>query len=92
MQHSPMLRILGMVTWAITALVSINVLTAQYDYDFIASMMGMMSGMMLPMIWLIGIAGLISLAMFIKVSFMSCCGCAVCPCSCNSCSNHSCNK
>lgn len=83
MQHSPMMKILGMVTWAITALVSINVLTAQYGYDFINSMMASMPGMMLPMVWIIGLSGLISLAMLVKATFMCCPGCGACPCSCN---------
>jgi uncharacterized membrane protein YuzA (DUF378 family) len=83
MQHSPMMKMLGMITWAITALVSINVLTGQYGYDFINSMMGMMPGMMLPMIWIIGLSGLISLAMLVKATFMCCPGCGACPCSCN---------
>jgi len=82
MQHSPVMKILGMVTWAITAIVSINVLTSFYDYDLIGYILGMMPGMMVPMTWIIGVSGLISLAMLVKACFMCCPGCGACPCNC----------
>jgi len=83
MMHSPMLKMLGMVTWVITAVFSINVLTASYGYDMFAWLMGMMPGMGMLLIWIIGLAGMISLAMFVKAAFMCCPGCGSCPCTCN---------
>jgi len=83
MHHSPLMKILGMITWAITAVVSINVLTGSYGYDLFDYLFGMMPGMAAPMTWIIGLSGLISLAMLIKASFMCCPGCGACPCVCN---------
>ncbi len=83
MCHSPMMKIVGMVTWAITALVSINILTDYYDYDFIGYIFAMMPGLTIPFMWIIGISGMISLAMLIKACFMCCPGCGSCPCTCN---------
>ena len=82
MQHSPMMKILGMATWAITAVVSINMLTATYGYDLVSWIMDMAPGMSMPLIWIIGISGMISLAMLVKAS-MCCPGCGMCPCNCN---------
>lgn len=82
MQHSPMMKMLGMATWAITALVSINMLTALYGYDAFASLMGMMPGMIVPLIWIVGLSGMISLAMLVR-GCMYCSGCGACPCNCN---------
>ena len=83
MQHSPVMKMLGMITWAITALVSINVLTMMYGCDFVGYMMGMMPSMEMPIMWIIGISGFISLGMLVKATFMCCPGCGACPCSCN---------
>ena len=83
MQHSQMMKMLGMVTWAITALVSINMLTSMYNYDFFSYVIGMMPGMMVPVVWIVGFSGFVSLAMLVKATFMCCPGCGACPCSCN---------
>jgi len=83
MMHSPVLKTIGMVTWVITALVSINMLTGLYDYDFLSYIMEMMPGMTKPILWVIGISGFVSLAMLIKAVFMCCPGCGSCPCNCN---------
>lgn len=88
MHKSPMMRILGLATWVITALVSINVLTANYGYDGAAWLMGMMPGMAMLLVWIIGLAGIISLAMFVQFAFMCCPGCGACPCTCSSGSNY----
>jgi hypothetical protein len=82
MHHSPILRMLGMASWVITACASINILTSTYGYDFFAWLMNMMPGMIMPMMWIVGIAGILSLVMFVKASFMCCPGCGQCPCSC----------
>ena len=84
MQHSPIMKMLGMATWAITALAAINMLTGLYGYDFFAWMMNMMPGMVMPAVWIVGLSGIISLAMFVKFTFMCCPGCGSCPCTCNS--------
>lgn len=83
MQHSPMMKMLGMATWVITALFSINVLTAAYGYDGFMGLVNMMPGMFMALVWIIGLSGLISLALFVKAVFMCCPGCGACPCSCN---------
>ncbi len=82
MQHSPMMKTLGMATWAITALASINMLTGLYGYDAFAFLIGMMPGMIMPLVWIVGLSGMISLAIFIK-GFMCCSRCGACPCNCN---------
>jgi|GEM_PF-1150145 len=82
MHHSPVMKMLGMATWVITALVSINMLTALYDYDFFSWVGETMPGLYIPMIWLVGLSGMISLAMLVKAC-MCCPGCGMCPCNCN---------
>ena len=82
MMHSPMMKMIGMATWVITALASINMLTGLYGYDMFAWMMNMMPGLVMPAVWIVGLSGVISLAMFIKGS-MGCSGCGMCPCNCN---------
>jgi uncharacterized membrane protein YuzA (DUF378 family) len=82
MEHSPMMKMIGMATWVITAFASINILTGLYGYDFFAWMMNSMPGMVVPMVWIVGLSGIISFAMFIK-GFMCCPGCGMCPCNCN---------
>lgn len=83
MQHSPMMKMLGMAAWVVTALASINILTSLYGYDFFAWMMNMMPGMVMPMVWIVGLLGMVSLAMFVKASIMCCPACNSCPCTCN---------
>jgi hypothetical protein len=82
MQHSPMMKMLGMATWAVTAIVSINMLTAMYGYDLFSCCMDSMAGMLMPLMWFVGICGIISLAMLVKAC-MCCPGCGACPCNCN---------
>lgn len=81
MQHSPMMKTLGMITWAVTAIASINMLTALYGCDIFAWMMINMPGLVLPMIWIVGLSGIISLAFLIK-GVMGCASCGACPCTC----------
>jgi len=82
MHHSPALKMLGMASWIITGLASINMLTAMYDYDFFAWVMRTTPGMIVPLFWLVGLAGIVSIAMFVKASFMCCPVCNACPCNC----------
>ena len=82
MQHSPMMKILGMTTWVITAFVSINMLTAMYNYDFFSWVSESMPNLYMPLMWIVGLSGMISLAMLVKAC-MSCPGCGMCPCNCN---------
>jgi uncharacterized membrane protein YuzA (DUF378 family) len=84
MHKSPMMKILGMVTWVITGLFSLNALTAMYGVDGVTWLMNMMPGASMLIIWIIGLSGLISLAMFVKVCFLCCPGCGECPCTCPS--------
>ena len=83
MQHSPVMKMLGMATWVITALASINMLTALYGYDFFSWIMDTMPGAYVPAIWIVGLSGMVSLAMLVKAC-MCCPGCGMCPCTCNS--------
>jgi hypothetical protein len=45
-----MMKMLGMATWVITALVSINVLTRNYGYDLFSWIMDMAPGMYVPLV------------------------------------------
>ncbi|HEX4068955.1 MAG TPA: hypothetical protein VHX42_02555 [Candidatus Babeliales bacterium] len=65
--HSPMMHMIKKISWVVTALASINMLTGLYGCDFFAWMMNSMPGMVVPMVWIVGICGMISLAMLIKV-------------------------
>ena len=80
MEHSPMMKWLGMATWLITALVSINMLTGMYDYNAIIWLGNSMPGMIVPLCWIIGISGIISLVMLVKACMM--CGAGCMPCGC----------
>lgn len=82
MQHSPILKTLGMTTWVITALVSINMLTGLYGYDFFSWLVDKSPGLVMPLVWIVGISGIISLAMLVKACMYCCPGCGTCPCSC----------
>lgn len=84
MMHHPVMRTVCMITWPITALVSINVLTAMYEYDGLLWLVNMMPGMAMLLGWIIGLSGIISLVSFVKSVFMCCPGCGSCPCTCNS--------
>lgn len=82
MEHSPVMRCLMMVSWCITALVSINMLTGMYDYNFIIYIGNMMPGLIVPLMWIIGLSGVFSLVAFVKMVMMGCPGCGSCPCKC----------
>ncbi len=81
---SPVMKMLGLATWVITALVSVNVLTTNYGYDAFDWLVNMMPGVAIALVWIIGLSGIISLVMFVQFAFMCCPGCGSCPCTCNS--------
>ncbi len=83
MMHHPVMKMICMVTWPITALFAINTLTAWYGYDGVAGLIGMMPNMEMAFAWIIGLSGIISLVAFVKAMFMCCPGCGSCPCTCN---------
>ena len=93
--HSLICKVICCITWLVTALASINMLTAMYDYNFILYIGSMMPGLVMPMVWLIGLSGLVSLVMWVKITFMCCEKCGSYPCKCNGhmsckCNNPSC--
>lgn len=88
MMNHPLMKTICMVTWPITALVSINVLTAVYGCDGFDWITNMMPGMILPLVWIIGLSGIVSLISFVKAAFMCCPGCGACPCTCPINHNH----
>jgi len=81
MEHSPLMKYVGMATWMITALVSINMLTGMYDYNAIIYIGNMMPSLIVPLCWIIGLSGLISLGMLVKAIMMCGSGCGPCGCS-----------
>jgi len=80
MEHSPIMKYVGMVTWLITALVSINMLTGMYDYNAIIWLGNMSPSLIIPLCWIIGLSGLISLGMLVKAVMMCSSGCLSCGC------------
>jgi len=78
MMNSPIMRFLGMASWLITALASLNIGTAVvFGFDFFRTdfMMMTMPSLMMPLYYLIGIAGLWSLIGFVKKSIYGCESC-----------------
>ena len=76
------MKIIGMITWAITALVAINVGLAVFSFDLFKTdfMMTSAAGIVKPLLIIILISGIISLLMFVSALAMGCdCG------SCGSC-------
>jgi hypothetical protein len=85
MHHSPIMKCLGMATWLITALVSINMLTGMYDYNAIIWLGNRMPNLIIPLCWIIGLSGIISLVMYIKAIAYCGSSCGTCNCvgACN---------
>ncbi len=92
MMHHPVMRMVCMITWPITALVSINALTTMYGYNGFEWLVNMMPGVAALLVWIIGLAGIISLVSFVKSVFMCCPGCGSCPCTCDSHMNNNMHK
>ncbi len=84
MMNHPVMKMVCMITWPITAIFAINMLTANYGYDLFGWLVRMMPGMAMPLLWIIGLSGIISLVSFIKAMFFCCPGCGSCPCTCSS--------
>lgn len=80
--HSPMLKTAAMVSWIITAIASINYLLAYYDRDLLARMVMSVQGMDAAIAWIVGIAGVMSIAFFVMKVTMKCSMCGCCPCTC----------
>ncbi len=75
-------RFVGFLAWVITALASINVGLAPFGYDVFASdfLMVKYPALNAPLHYVIGVAGLICLVMFIKTLTGHChCGSDSCP-------------
>lgn len=71
MGKSPAMHWVGMVTWAVTALVSLHVGLTALGFDFSQSGFFMSNpGALMPLKFFIGLCGLISAVMFA----LSCCG------------------
>lgn len=80
--HSPILRFVGMIVWVITALAAIHMGLLAMGYDVIAK--AGLSNMDTTIMYIVGISGVISLALFIMMIFCKK-GCG-CGCQCSSCS------
>lgn len=83
MMHSPIMRILMMASWAITSIASANFLFILYGYDIFGYMTSVVPGMASSLPWIIGIAGIYSLVMFVMMLTRcgSACGCGATKCS-----------
>lgn len=79
-------KVVGLGSWLITALASINVGLMPFGYDFFTSdlMMDKFANLNVPLHYVVGVAGIICLVMFVKTVTGHChCGSASCP-SCSS--------
>lgn len=78
-------KVVGLGSWLVTALASINVGLKPFGYDFFASnlMTDKFAGAVVPLHYIIGVAGVVCLVMFILTVSGHChCGSSNCP-SCN---------
>jgi uncharacterized membrane protein YuzA (DUF378 family) len=82
--HSPVVKIIGLAAWLITALVAINVGLAPFNFNFFATdfFQNNLMRFYVPILYLIGIAGIISLAMFIMACTSHCYKCGSKKCTC----------
>lgn len=80
---SPLVRCVGMLSWLITALASINIGTCvafQFDVFKTLFVMNNMPWIVMPAHYTIGLAGVISLSMLLMAIFFGCkCGKGSCP-------------
>ena len=88
---SPLFKLLGMLSWLITALASINIgacVAFQFDFFKTPFVQTNLAWLTAPAYYVIGLAGLMSLIMFL-MAMMGMCGCGcheksgLCP-SCGS--------
>lgn len=78
-------KVVGLGSWLITALAAINVGLMPFGYDFFASnlMMDRFASLNVPLHYVVGVAGIVCLVMFIQTMTGHChCGSSNCP-SCN---------
>ncbi len=83
--HSPIMRMLGMASWVITALASINIGTCvMFGFDIFKTDFVMMNmpGIIAPAYYIIGLAGAFSFALFIMACMGTCPKCCKSPCKC----------
>jgi uncharacterized membrane protein YuzA (DUF378 family) len=76
--HSPFGKIVGLIAWLITALAAINVGLMPVGYDFfkLPFVQNNLQSLIVPLYYLIGVAGVISLVgFFIVLTSESHCGC-----------------
>lgn len=92
MMKSPLMRLGMMISWGVTAVFSANLLFAKYGFDIIGRISMMVPGMAQSLVWIIGLCGIYSLAMFVMaLTGCSACGCdgsygSKCPrCGCSPC-------
>ena len=78
---SPLMKHIGMATWFITSVASINVLTNVYGYNFLSFIAMQMPALLMPVLWIIGISGVVCLAFWI-MSLKGCMCCGKNPCGC----------
>ena len=72
---SPLMRTVGMIIWIITALAAINTGLTPFGFNIFAACMRMFPALISPLYYIIGIAGALSLWMFIMVCMGKCaCG------------------
>ncbi|MGA9530735.1 MAG: hypothetical protein WBQ73_02490 [Candidatus Babeliales bacterium] len=82
MMCSPLGRMIGKVTWLITALAAIHLGALVYGYDFFLSplMQNNLHTLIVPIHYLFGLAGIVSLVWWVSSVFLGCgskdyCGC-----------------
>jgi hypothetical protein len=83
MKHM-LFRWLGLISWLITALISINVGLRPFGYDFMTSefMLVNMSQFIEPLHYIILIAGIVSLVLLVMSFMWHCSDCNSSSCGC----------
>ena len=74
MMKSPVLKLVGMVSWVVTGLASLNYGLAARGFDL---MTYLPAGLHDVAVWVVALSGLVSLAMFVW-SVVGCDSCDVC--------------
>ncbi len=76
MKKSPAMRIVGMTAWGLTSLACVNILMSMFGYNFFEFMwvQQYFGGLIVPIHYLFGIAGVISFTHFV-MAVMDECGC-----------------
>ena len=75
-------KVVGLGSWLITALAAINVGLEAFGYDFFASemMMDRFAAVRVPLMYVVGLAGIVCLVMFVQTVTGHChCGSSNCP-------------